>query len=263
MMASIRKTLENNVNGSKNTRMDVEHAIGRFDIRKDELMHMNRYLKAGDTIVKLAKALGRPLRVLDIGCGEIYVARTFFSSFVERKADNIERYVGVDIDQKNIDKCHEKYEKLMKTMNAELVCIDMTTESLEAYEDGYFDLIVNFEMIEHIQPRFLKKLFTEMSRVLSDDGILLLSTPNADGSSPKLPKDHIYEYPFAELSKKLRTFFVVKNMTGMSVNLSKIPEGSKHLIEMYHGFGKTFASVAIAPMIEPVYCKNILWECRK
>lgn len=243
--------------------MDVSNTVGKFDIRKDELMHMNRYLKAGDAMIELSRTLKRPLRILDIGCGEIYVMRTFYHSFVTKKSDHIEEYVGVDIDDKNIAKVESNFSSILKLINGTMLCVDLTTDILEDYEDGYFDLIINFEMIEHIDPKFLKGLFKEMSRLLSDDGVLLLSTPNANGSSPKLPKDHFYEYPYAELNKKLSSFFNIFRRTGMSVNLSKVPKEQAHLLETYIGFGKTFASVAIAPMIEPVFCKNILWECSK
>lgn len=81
-MASERTTLGQNENDSKNTRMDIIDSMRLMDFRKDELMHIARYLNAGQTAIDLSKRLGRPLKILDIGCGEMYTMRTLYKSFV-------------------------------------------------------------------------------------------------------------------------------------------------------------------------------------
>ena len=95
-MPSQRNDLKDmNANSSKNTRMDIDHAGKELDYRKDEIMHIARYVRGAQTMVDLAKQLGRPIRVLDIGCGQMNTVRLFYKSYVEKKSDIIEQYVGI------------------------------------------------------------------------------------------------------------------------------------------------------------------------
>lgn len=61
-MPSQHNTLKENVNNSKNTRMD-------FDDRVDEIMFLGRYNACVQAILDLAAKLKRPVRVLDVGGG--------------------------------------------------------------------------------------------------------------------------------------------------------------------------------------------------
>ena len=86
-MPSQRNDLKDmNVNSSKNTRMDIDHAEKDLDYRKDEIMHIARYIRGAQTMVDLAKQLGRPIKVLDIGCGQMNTVRLFYKSYVEKKS---------------------------------------------------------------------------------------------------------------------------------------------------------------------------------
>ena len=81
-MPSQRNNLgDYNVNDSKNTRMEMDRSLQVLDIRKDEVMHLARYQNGAKTIIDLAKQLGRPIRVLDIGCGEMNTARMLYHSY--------------------------------------------------------------------------------------------------------------------------------------------------------------------------------------
>lgn len=74
------------------------------------------------------------------------------------------------------------------------------------YEDGEFDLVVCFEAIEHVPEP--EKVLDELARVLSDDGLLLVSTPNRDVYTPGNPF-HLRELTphelEAELSRRFKT----------------------------------------------------------
>ncbi len=53
------------------------------------------------------------------------------------------------------------------------------------FDDGSFDLVVCFEVIEHVEDQ--EAIAAELARVLSDDGILLVSSPNPDATVPGNP----------------------------------------------------------------------------
>ena len=66
-MASIRKKLEENVNNSKNTRMDIASGNMLGNWRPDEITHMTRYDKIYSLCIEEAKKLGRPINTLEAG----------------------------------------------------------------------------------------------------------------------------------------------------------------------------------------------------
>lgn len=266
-MPSERRILKSNVNDSKNTRMDLADSMDKFDLRKDEFMHLGRYFKACKTMIDMSKKLKRPLRVLDIGCGEIYVPRVLYKSFIVKKSDVIQRYVGIDIDDVMIEQVKSRHTKLIETCSVKLICQDLTADSKMKVKDGYFDVIVWFENIEHMKPEYIPAITKEVSRVLSPEGVALISTPNSAGSNAKLPKDHVYEWSYDEMMELLGPYFNVTPV-GVGLNPSKIPtnewekrESIINLVEAAFGVNTAFSTTAIAPMFPPEYCKNVLYTC--
>lgn len=271
-MPSQRNNLgEFNVNDSKNTRMEMDRSLQVLDIRKDEIMHMFRYQNGAKTIIDLAKQLGRPIRVLDIGCGEMNTARMLYHSFIEKKADVVSQYIGVDIDYQMIEKANEKYGKAYAKCSAEFLQKDLTVDPHLDFEDGHFDLIICFEFLEHIKTQFAPAILKEAFRVLRKGGTALFSTPNSNGSNAVLPKDHVYEYSYQELMTMFPSAgFKVEDTVGVCINVSKIPKDEledyeSEVAKVYAAFGNNTAasSVALAPLFSPEYCKNVLYRLSK
>jgi SAM-dependent methyltransferase len=272
-MPSQRNSLGDfNVNGSKNTRMEMTKSFLDFDFRKDEIQHIGRYMNSANTMVSLAKQLGRPIRVLDIGCGEMNTVRLFYRSILEKKTDIIESYTGMDIDYKMKENAFKQYGQCYEACNADMVIRDLTVEPiLGGGIADYYDLIICFEFCEHIKQEFLPPILREAHRVLSPSGKALFSTPNSNGSNAKLPKDHIYEYSYEELTELFKEAgFTVDDAVGCCVNISRIPEEEKddyaeEIDRIYKAFGynSAFASVAVAPLFSPKYCKNVVYHLSK
>lgn len=68
--------------------------------------------------------------------------------------------------------------------------------------DASFDAVVSFETVEHIPDD--RAFLTEVRRVLRPDGLLLLSTPNKDVTSPDGPPAnpfHVREYLIHDLTR--------------------------------------------------------------
>ncbi len=260
-----------NVNDSKNTRMDFEKLFDTMDYRKDEVMHIGRYTCAAQTIVDEAKRLKRPVRVLDIGCGEMNTVRVLNKVMREKKSDIIAEYVGVDIDYIMAQKAVEKYGRAFDTCKARYSLQDLTVNPHIDFPDGYFDVIVCFEFMEHIKTQFLPPIIDEAYRLLRVGGKGLFSTPNSNGSNKKLPKDHIYEYSYEEcISLFYEAGFYIMDAVGVCVNISKISDEEKETLKnvmtkYWRAFGKNapFADVAIAPLFEPKNCKNVLYHLGK
>lgn len=257
-----------NIHDSKNTRMDFTKQSGNMNYRKDEIMHIGRYWNGVETILELSKKLGRPIRVLDVGCGEMNTAKMLNSAVFVKKEDVLTEYIGVDIDHIMAKKACALYGNSYKTLNARFHIQDLTVNSELPFGDGYFDLIICFEFMEHVRPKFLPAILSEAHRLLSKEGKALFSTPNSNGSNEKLPKDHIYEYSFEEcLTLFNQAGFKVTDAMGTCVNIIKIPKEEREklnqiLKRFYSSFGQgsAFSSVAIAPLFNPKYCKNVIYH---
>lgn len=149
--------------------------------------HVARYLFAARL------ATGR--RVLDAGCGSGYGA-----AMLARQA----RWVtGVDLACEAVEYARSHYR------GENLAFLQASVTALP-FRDASFDLVVSFEVIEHVPD--WQAMLAELRRVLAPSGTCLISTPNrlyygeARGASGPNPY-HYREFDWRELSDELRRFF--------------------------------------------------------
>jgi GT2 family glycosyltransferase/SAM-dependent methyltransferase/glycosyltransferase involved in cell wall biosynthesis len=116
--------------------------------------HFHRYLWAARVVS------GR--RVLDLGSGEGFGAAIL--------AESAAHVIGVDIDERTVE--HSK----LNYAAANLEFLVGTALDLSAYDAGSFEAVVAFEIIEHVLDQ--ERVFVEIARVLADDGLLAISTPD-------------------------------------------------------------------------------------
>lgn len=88
----------------------------------------------------LSKELGRPLRVLDLGC-----AQGYFSLSLASKGASI---VGIDFQQENINVCRALAEEYPE-FNAEFQ-VGRIEDVIASLEDGEFDLAIGLSVFHHI-----------------------------------------------------------------------------------------------------------------
>jgi ubiquinone/menaquinone biosynthesis C-methylase UbiE len=147
-----------------------------------ESEHRGRYLWAAE--------LASGLDVIDAGCGTGYGSEIL-------AAAGARKVTGIDISEDAVaaakaSSSHARSEFRLASLH-EL-----------PFEDASFDLAVCFEVIEHVedQPRAIGQL----RRVLKQDGVLAISSPNRDVYPPGNPH-HIHEFVPAELEQTLRVEF--------------------------------------------------------
>ncbi len=116
--------------------------------------HFHRYLWAAGLVD------GR--EVLDLGSGE-----GFGAALLSESAAHV---VGLDIDELTVE--HSRLNYAGSNLEFEVG----TAVDLSAFEDGSFGAVVAFEVIEHVREQ--ERVLSEVARLLSDDGILVISTPD-------------------------------------------------------------------------------------
>jgi glycosyltransferase involved in cell wall biosynthesis/ubiquinone/menaquinone biosynthesis C-methylase UbiE len=131
-------------------------------------------------------------KVLDLASGEGY------GSFLLSKS--AESVTGIEIDVQSVNHASEIYKKdNLRFLQGSIVNIPIEGEKV-------FDVIVCFEALEHIKEHEI--LLSEIKRLIKDDGILIISTPNKltysdipDYHNPFHVKE-IYFKDFYDLLKK-------------------------------------------------------------
>lgn len=251
-----------NVHGSKNTRLDIAGEFSKYRFGRDQLAHVSRYLFIAEWIIKEAKRLGYPLRVLDVGCGDIYVARVLVASFRAKKSDVVSRYMGFDIDDKSLAKTRKS---LPASMNIELACGDITDNGLSHFEDKSFDVVICTEVIEHIQPELVEGLLREIKRLANR---AIISTPNFAGGTGSIPQDHVKEWNYVELVALMqRCGLEVKRHIGVFCNLNRVKalcksnDRLRHLYEFLEPrMDSDFLSICLARFVG-TEAQNIMYLC--
>lgn len=117
--------------------------------------HITRY--------KFASQFIKGKNVLDLACGEGYGSDLLLKS-------GAKKVVGVDISTETVNHAKNKY----KSKNLSFIQSDAVSLP---FEDKTFDIVVSFETIEHLKDQ--DKFISEIKRVLTKNGLAIISTPNA------------------------------------------------------------------------------------
>lgn len=135
--------------------------------------------------------------VLDIACGSGYGTKLL--------SEEAKKVIGVDISKKVIEFAIGNYSS-DKTKYVVSDC------SLIDFPKKYFDIIVSFETIEHLEREKLEMFMEKCESFLRDDGAMYISTPNKKITSPftdfPLNKFHVHEFSKKELENLLKKHFV-------------------------------------------------------
>ncbi len=144
--------------------------------------------------------------VLDIACGTGYGCRIL----------NTSKYTGVDIDFPTIRKAYDKYNTDGSFVAADALSLPFNPHS--------FDVVVSFETIEHLPIKSLPHFLKNVTRLLVDDGVFIISTPNRDLSNPGTSADdypkntyHMFELAPDELVDILKPHFEKISLFGQGL----------------------------------------------
>jgi SAM-dependent methyltransferase len=183
-------------------------------VREIAYEHWHRYAFA------LSLASGK--RVLDAACGE-----GFGAALLAEKANAV---LALDIDAVSIEHAKTRYGT---QANLQFMQADVT--QLDALSANSFDVIVSFETLEHVVEH--DRLLAGFYRLLKDDGVLLISTPdkkNYTDATGVVNPHHVRELYFLEFSALLDSHFPVKK-----IYTQKLLFQSSLCAHDYHGAAET------------------------
>ncbi|MFC5420129.1 methyltransferase domain-containing protein, partial [Bosea eneae] len=140
-----------------------------------------------------ANALAAGKRILDFGCGSGYGA-----AGLAKEALHV---TAIDISQEALSYAREHHK-------APNLLFEQRTDLADGLEAASFDLITCFELIEHLARPDQLRLLANLQRLLSKNGLLLISTPNpaATANYGENPF-HLHEMSETEFRKTLKSVF--------------------------------------------------------
>lgn len=195
--------------------------------------------------------------VLEVGCGvERPLWRVLFTAAAVPLARS---YVGVDLN------ALPAWEHARSAFHGGF---DFTTRWRELKPDGGkrgYDVVVSFEVLEHMLVRHGRKLLAGVRELLAPGGAFLLSTPCYDGV--RHAANHIHEYTIEELSNEFaRAGFVVERRFGTFMDvkhLKRLPSDAQDVARrLAEYYDNSAVSCIFAPLL-PDYSRNNLWVLRK
>lgn len=175
-----------------------ERYVPNLDSAEISYEHWHRYLYATQFVEGKV--------VLDIASGEGYGS--------DLLAKTATRVVGVDISQVAVNHASKTYKK----DNLEFLVGSVTDIPVDG--ESIFDVIISFEIIEHVSEDDQKKFLQEVKRLLKPDGVFICSTPDKKAYSdvPKYKNEfHIKEFYEEEFKDFLSEYFKSVNVSGQKI----------------------------------------------
>lgn len=136
----------------------------KLEERPDEVRRL-KLATFSDWLERIEKELGRRGRLLDLGCASGFMLEAaqargweVYGVELSHAAETAQKRFGAAVTQGRLEDAH--------------------------FPDGRFDVVTMFDFIEHLEDS--RQLLAEVRRVLKNDGVLALSTPNVDSATRKL-----------------------------------------------------------------------------
>jgi 2-polyprenyl-3-methyl-5-hydroxy-6-metoxy-1,4-benzoquinol methylase len=197
--------------------------------------------------------------VLEIGCGE---DKPLSKILTGGAAPHVGHYTGVDLNK-------------LKPSSSQRLTFHGEFNFVENWKKLVvgpgFDVVVHYEVIEHMKVEHGAKLLKACFNCLKPGGIMLMSTPCYDGK--RHAANHIHEYTVDELYKAVvKAGFAVEQRHGTFMDIKHIGklDDNKELETAIKAvkdrLAKYYDNDAISCIFAPLYpdhSRNNLWVCRR
>lgn len=194
--------------------------------------------------------------VLEVGCGE---DKPLSKILTGGAAAHVNTYVGVDMNKLKPSASQRL------TFLGEFNFVERWKELQKLQPKGY-DVIVHYEVIEHMKVEHGAKMLKACLQLLKPGGIMLMSTPCYDGK--RHAANHIHEYTVPELQKATeKAGFKVERRFGTFMDIKHIKKDPRQgVAAVAEALSEYFDNDAISNIFGPLFpdqARNNLWVCRR
>ena len=162
-------------------------------------------------------------KILDIGCGRGELSYTIHLTGAE--------VIGLDYSKEAIEIAIKTF-GTKKKESLKYICQDI----FELDCDSQFDKIIMADIVEHIEQPMLERLFDKCSKLLNENGILIIHTaPNKDY--------YDYEYPKKKTEAKKMNLYLPENPRSYYEEIMHINEQNPSSLEI--ALNRTYSEVKV------------------
>lgn len=257
------------------TSLSIDQAEARGFIHRDYIAHCLRWSHVAKYLQQGGKY--KTARILDVGCGkELPLAKLLHSS---RLAPTEGWYVGVDPNKLPMPEQFANAAwkpQLCSETNVLDISYSEYYDTLHANNREHFfidekpNVLVCFEVLEHVQPAMARAMLHKFRELLAPDGVAFISTPVWD-PHVGAADNHINEMRFHALGRAiLDAGFSIENVWGTFAS----QRNYKPIIAEYYDFGmqdvydalsgyydSNYLATVFAPLF-PEQSRNCLWRLR-
>lgn len=236
------------------TYLSLDNAEERGFIHRDYIAHCLRWTH----VVKFlySNSSYKSANILDVGCGrEVPLAKMLYSSRLAPKL-----YVGVDVGSISPPQWLLDQKKFPLKLHEKLNFIEVG----DLFKDLEFNLIICFEVLEHMEHDDGVRLLSTLKRHMTETTTCFISTPCYNGEKAD---NHVYEWRYGELKAELvNQGFKIINHWGTFASLKDYAESFRFNSEWWYLFNRlrgyydtNYLATIFAPLF-PEQSRNVLWE---
>lgn len=238
------------------TYLSLDNAENRGFIHRDYIAHCLRWNHITKFIGKSQRY--KTARILDVGCGkELPLAKMLYSS---RMAPDF--YGGVDVAALVLPETFRNSKWKPSFLLGKTDICDVLPEALPEEPN----VIVCFEMLEHIEPQHCVRTLIKFSELLESEGTLFISTP-CFNYHVGAAANHVNEMTYHALGAVMeRIGFRVEGHWGTFASISDYkhkltPAQLEVWTELREYYDTNYLSTIMAPLY-PEFSRNCLWQLK-
>jgi SAM-dependent methyltransferase len=238
------------------TSLSIEQALETGLIHKDYIAHCHRWSHVVKYLLKTDPNNKPHLRhmnanILDIGCGKHLMLYRILCS--NKMANAGVQYTGVDINKIDNPFAHRKNPPKI---------LDKT-DFLTVQPETPPNILVSFEVVEHVPREFSLKILQHAFNIAADDAVFFLSTPVRD-EKWGVAKNHQNEMTREELMEQIaEAGWIVRENYGTFNNradmYNKLTPEHKTVYDQLHAYYDGNVINTIFSPLYPQYSRNNLW----
>lgn len=241
------------------THLSIDTAEERGFIHRDYIAHCLRWTHV--IRYMLQKHRYKRADILDVGCGrEFPLAKTLYTS----KASPY-LYHGIDVNK--LERPEMFADKSWFSFEGETDVAELPADHFA----GPFNLVVSFEVLEHVEPAHARRLLQAMHRFLSDDGVAFISTPVWDPQTGAAA-NHVNEMKYVPLGLAIEECgFEILNVQGTFASQKDAepalantfgPESMFIYHRLKEYYDSNYLATLFAPLV-PWAARNCMWTLRR
>lgn len=243
------------------TFLSLDNAEERGFIHRDYIAHCMRW---SHVIKRLLQGrLYERATIVDVGCGrEVPLAKTMYSSRLTPKEYHAIDYGPIPAESRQIFHTgkfpivfHERTDFVKWAMGK--------ADTAEGSQANFADVVVSFEVLEHVEPLHCLKMLEAMRWVLKPNGVAFISTPCWDVIS--CAANHVNEMRYETLGAVLEeNGWMIRNVYGTFASIREYepylaPGHREAFKDLRDYYDVNFLACVFAPFY-PQYSRNCLWE---